>query len=292
MNFPVTKLVTDSSTPALTVPPGSFVAIRFGLAGLAFSPLLARSEDLGKTLRAGAEVGIYLALGYVSQAVGLVTEGAGEAGFLCSLQVVFVTLVGAVRKGGITFREGLSAMLAVAGVGVLEGIGGGMELGPGFWLLMLQPFMFGMSYLRIEKYMKSTDSLSFTASQLIFTALFAGIYSVVGEGGVEGLAGSFGGIVGDGWLSPQALAVAYTAVFGTIISIALETEALKHVSPRETSVVLTTEPLIAGLGGAWLLHEQFQGWLGAALILGASAVTFLPAFGGEGGEGGGGETGE
>ncbi|GMH55916.1 hypothetical protein TrRE_jg11166 [Triparma retinervis] len=262
MNFPVTKLVTDSSTTALTIPPGTFVAIRFGLAGFAFSPFLLRSSSLPLTLSAGFEVGLYLALGYVSQAVGLATEGAGEAGFLCSLQVVFVTLVGAWRKGGVTFKEGLAASLAVAGVGVLEGIGGGgVSLGPGFWLLMLQPFCFGLSYLRIEEYMKSTDSLSFTASQLAFTALFAGMYSVGAEGGWGGLAESVGGIMGDGWTSPQALAVAYTAVFGTIISIALETEALKHVSPRETSVILTTEPLIAGLGGAWLLHEQFQGKL-------------------------------
>ena len=144
---------------------------------------------------------------------------------------------------------------------------------------MLQPFMFGMSYLRIESYMKETDSLSFTASQLLFTGLFAGLFSVGFEGGVGGLVESFNGVVGDGWTSPQALALAYTSIFGTVISIALETEALQHVSPRETSVVLTTEPLIAGIGGAYLLHEQFHGWVGAALILGASAVTF---FGGGG----------
>lgn len=78
LNFPVTKLVTDASTRALTIPPGAFVALRFGLAGMAFSPMIFRADDMKRTLLGGAEVGLYLAFGYVSQSIGLVTEDAGE----------------------------------------------------------------------------------------------------------------------------------------------------------------------------------------------------------------------
>ena len=121
MNFPVTKLVTDASTAAATVPPGTFTFLRFALAGAMLSPTLFKAEDLGRTLRGGGEVGAYLALGYVSQAIGLQTETAGEAGFLCSLQVVFVTLVQAAGERRIGARAAASAALAVAGVAALEG---------------------------------------------------------------------------------------------------------------------------------------------------------------------------
>ena len=87
-----------------------------------------------------------------------------------------------------------------------------------------------------------------------------------------------------GPFSPQALALCYTALIGTAISVALECEALKFVSPREASVILTSEPLVASVGAAALLGERFDGWVGAALIAAASVVTFLPAGGGGGGE--------
>ena len=121
MNFPVTKLITDVSTSAATIPPGTFTFLRFALAGALLSPSLLKAEDFGAAVRGGAEVGMYLALGYVSQAIGLQTETAGEAGFLCSLQVVFVTLVQAAREKRIGARAAGSAALAVAGVAALEG---------------------------------------------------------------------------------------------------------------------------------------------------------------------------
>ncbi|GMH75376.1 hypothetical protein TL16_g06743 [Triparma laevis f. inornata] len=280
LNFPVTKLVTDSGTNALTIPAGSFTCLRFALSGAALSPFLfLKSTDLKQNLLGGLEVGAYLAIGYVSQAVGLQTETAGSAGFLCSLQVVFVTLLAAARTQKISPKALSSAVLAVLGVAQLEGIGqGGFEgLTPGFLILMLQPIAFGFSYLRIENLMKKSpdDALPFAASQMLATALFAGAYATMFEGGST-LPDSFHAIFADGLASPQALAIGYTALFGTVISVALECEALKYVSPREASVILTSEPLVASVGAAMLLKEQFDGWLGAALIILASVVTFLP----------------
>ena len=84
-----------------------------------------------------------------------------------------------------------------------------------------------------------------------------------------------------GLFSPQSLSLCYTAIIGTAVSVALECEALKFVSPREASVILTSEPLVASVGAAALLGERFDGWVGAALIAAASVVTFLPGRKGE-----------
>lgn len=279
MNFPVTKLITDSATSALTMTPGAFAALRFGISGVLMSPFLLQAEELPAVLLGGAEIALYLAIGYISQAMGLETEGAGTAGFLCSLQVVVVTVAAAIKERTISVQGALSAILAVSGVAVLEGVGNGglQDITPGFLILMLQPFAFGFSYLRIEKLMKKfpKDTLPFVAAQLIFTAVFSLMFTEIFEGGSAPVAEAFKGLICDGFFSKQAMAVGYTAIFGTVISVALECQALKFVSPREASVVLTSEPLIASVGGAWLLREQFDGWLGAALIISACLVTFI-----------------
>ncbi|GMH85219.1 hypothetical protein TrST_g10921 [Triparma strigata] len=253
--------------------------MRFGISGAALSPFLfLKSTNLKQNLLSGLEVGLYLSLGYVSQAVGLQTETAGSAGFLCSLQVVFVTLLASLNSKTISFPALLSALLAVLGVAQLEGLTTGFTgFTPGFITLMLQPVAFGYSYLRIETLMRKNpdDALPFASSQLLSTALFSGVYATFVEGSTS-LPDSFTAIFSEGFTSPQALSLAYTAVFGTIISVAVECEALKYISPREASVILTTEPLIASVGASFLLKEEFDGWIGAGLILLASGVTFVP----------------
>lgn len=234
LNFPFTKLAMDAASSSSSIPPGAFLTLRFGAAGLLLSPLLLTAKDLPATILNGAEVGGYLALAYLAQAVGLQTETAGEAGFLCSLQVVFVTIASAaLARQKIPPKAVVSSLLAVLGVGLLEGgVEGLQSAGPGFLPLLFQPVGFGLTYLKIEKMVAENpqDSAAFTASQLLFCALFCAAYVGGFEGGLDTLLGSAKGLVSDG-LTGQSMSVLYTVAFGTIFSILTEVEALKTASP-------------------------------------------------------------
>lgn len=48
--------------------------------------------------------------------------------------------------------------------------------------------------------------------------------------------------------------------------------ALKHESPTRVTVFLALNPVTAALLGAWLLHEPFTPWAGAALVLVAAGL--------------------
>ena len=48
--------------------------------------------------------------------------------------------------------------------------------------------------------------------------------------------------------------------------------ALKHESPTRVTVFLALNPVTAALLGAWLLHEPFGAWAGAALVLVAAGL--------------------
>ena len=60
-----------------------------------------------------------------------------------------------------------------------------MSFTPGFLVLLLQPFAFGFSYLRIESLMLASpgDAVPFAAAQLLSTAAFAGAFAIAAEGG-------------------------------------------------------------------------------------------------------------
>ena len=76
-----------------------------------------------KVIQAGLECGLWISLGYFSQALALSTIDSGQCAFICSLTVVFVPVAAAVLyKKPIQPYNLLAAFIALAGIGVLEGM--------------------------------------------------------------------------------------------------------------------------------------------------------------------------
>ena len=74
-------------------------------------------------IRAGLECGLWISLGYFTQALALSTIDSGQCAFICSLTVVFVPVAAAVLYNKpIKPYNLLAASIALAGVGVLEGM--------------------------------------------------------------------------------------------------------------------------------------------------------------------------
>mmetsp|Transcript_36088 Transcript_36088/g.43532 ORF Transcript_36088/g.43532 Transcript_36088/m.43532 type:complete len:536 (-) Transcript_36088:280-1887(-) len=274
-NFPATKLVDafDVSVPTLLM-------LRFGGAAAVSAPFLALAKNK-EAISGGLKVGAMIGLGYIGQAEGLgAGGGAGEAAFICSLQVVFVTLLSAWNAKKITSSQALSTALAVAGVGLLELV---PELGstsqsaavafdPRQLLLWLQPIAFGYSYVHLHSLMKKVpeDGVAVTAAQMVGVAgMCFAYFAAVCAGGDDGLAGGIQAAL-EVMGSPQAAgAIVYMALLGTAVTVLLETEALRHMPSSDASVILTTEPLFASMWAVMLLNESLTGpeMAGGALIL-------------------------
>jgi drug/metabolite transporter (DMT)-like permease len=107
--------------PPCNHPPSEAALARFGLAALVSIPLLVGQK--WNVVKAGLECGLWIALGYASQAMALSTIDSGKCAFICSLTVVFVPVLSAVvYNKPIKGSNILAAMVALAGVGVLEGL--------------------------------------------------------------------------------------------------------------------------------------------------------------------------
>jgi len=244
-------------------------AMRFALASGALLPFL-----WGKGMpvfKAGLEVGLWVTLGYITQAIGLETTEASKSAFICSLTVVVVPLIQGLLGKEIPPTTWAACALAVFGVGLLTLQGATGPVIGDLWSLG-QPLGFGIAFMRIEHYMKQLPgkAIPLAAAQMVsvfgISAVWAGLTTQ--------------GFTNTGDLSilfdtPHFLSLLYTGLISSALAVVIESAALEHVSSEETSVIFSTEPLFAAATSAIVLGERLKptGMLGGLAILSACLLT-------------------
>ncbi|CEM03567.1 unnamed protein product [Vitrella brassicaformis CCMP3155] len=272
-NFPVIKLALGGGEEVAAVEPSVYAAGRFSIAALALSPFLL-GAPIGALL-GGAECGLYIALGYIGQALALATTTANKAAFICSLQVVFVVLVSSVLKRHLDRSALGAALLAVAGVGVLE-LRGARAPVEGDLFALAQPVFFGLSYIRLGKVSRNFkgSAVAISAAQVAVVGLCSLIWAAVQSGGLDTMLASLAPL----WQQPPLLtSIAYTGLITTSLSIILQTQAFSKVKPTDASVIISSEPLFAAMLSVLLLGESLgqSNFLGGALIIAACILSEL-----------------
>ena len=121
-NFAAVKyLSTLCFHPPCVHPPSEAAFARFGVAALVSIPLLIGQKK--EIIFAGLECGFWITIGYVTQAMALGTISAGKCAFICSLTVLVVPVLSAVLYGKpLKPMHLISALVALSGVGILEGM--------------------------------------------------------------------------------------------------------------------------------------------------------------------------
>ncbi len=289
-NFTFVKVLNDN------IPVQVGTSLRFSLAAIATLPWmfqkskeivetkvgLAEGQQIPMTASTGAiiggiEIGLWNAIGYLSQAVGLETTPASTSAFICSLAVVVVPILDFLSGKKILSREVIGALFAVVGVGFLEldglsagvGAGSGPLLSTGDLFTLVQPLAFGMGFWRVEHYMRKYPSSAnqLTAAQLSAIAL-SSIACFLYTSGFDGLPDLS---QWSQWLHDPTIigAVCWTGLITTGLTVYMETLALKTLSAAETTMLFSTEPIFGGICASAVLGETFGvgGLVGAALVL-------------------------
>ena len=86
-NFSIVKEVEA------VIDPAAFTVVRFAMSAVPFIPFVFRARGDVDTRNAGIELGIWVSLGYLMQALGLLTSDAGRASFLSMFTVSFSIIV-------------------------------------------------------------------------------------------------------------------------------------------------------------------------------------------------------
>ncbi len=265
VTFPLVKDAVER------VPPYSFNAVRFTLAAVALGvvavPALRRLSADG--WRHGAVLGLVLFAGYAFQTVGLQYTKASNAGFVTGMFVVFTPLLAA-----LLLRRPPSAAavvgVALATVGLVF-----LSVGPSFRpltgdvIILGCALSFAIHIVGLAAWSPRHDAVALTTVQLLTAAGLHGLFAAAFEGGR--------GTVG--WDRSVVVALLVTALLASAAAFWIQTAAQRVIPPTRTAVILTMEPVFAGLFGFLLLDERLSaaGWFGCALILAGMLVAELRA---------------
>jgi len=235
-------------------------------------------EALGSPLGAAAKAwriaaaGTVLFCGASLQQVGIVTTTAGNAGFITSLYVVLVPILGFAfrRSSGTVYGPGIWVGAAVALVGLyLLTVGSGLHMAPGDLLELVGALFWAVHILILGRFAKIMDALELAAGQFAVCAALSLGGALLSEPAL------FGG------LAPAALPVLYGGLFSIGIAYTLQIVAQKSAHPAHASIILSMEALFAGIGGVVILAEPLTWRLagGGLLMLSGMVVSQLGPIG-------------
>ncbi len=249
------------------VGPLTFVAWRFTVAALALALLFHRRvRALSRAeLRAGGIIGVWLALGYILQTIGLQYTTTGKAGFITGLSVVLVPVIAALwlrQPPGAWTAAGVA--MATAGLGLLT-LDASLRPAPGDLWVLGCAVAFAMHIISVSRFAPHHDPLSLTVVQIAVVALIA-------------LGGAFIFETPEVRL-PRATwaAILFTALAATVVALGLQNSVQPFTTPTHTALIFSLEPVFAAFFGWWLAGEVLglKELVGGALILAGMVVAEL-----------------
>ncbi len=233
---------------------------------------LTRRQWLG-----GATVGICLAAGYQFQTIGLRFTTPSKSAFITGSVVVlvpvFLGMAWLVRRRGTRpdLRTLMGAVLAFAGLALLtlpaesSALASLHEVNPGDWLTLGCAAAFALHILALGHATRTTPYHSLAILQTGFAALLLSSTLWVFDKPFLH------------WTPRLCFALAVTSLLATAAAFTIQTWAQTVLSPANTALLLTLEPVFAWLTAFLFLRENLtlRGWAGASLVLAGILFTEL-----------------
>jgi drug/metabolite transporter (DMT)-like permease len=250
------------------MPVFAFLFWRFGIAGLALALLRPTALTRLNTtdLKHGVLLGLMLAAGYTAQTIGLKHTSATVAGFITGMFVVFTPLVAAVAlKKRITPTTWFAVGLATFGLALMSF--NGFSIGFGELIMIVCALAFAAQLVFLGEWTSTERAYGLTVVQLLIVAAVSGIASLF-DGGPE--------------LPPTTnawVATIFLALVATAAAYLIQAWAQAHITPTRAAIILTMEPVFAGIFGVALAGDviTLRMAVGGIFILAAMYVIELSA---------------
>ncbi|MGH8870058.1 MAG: DMT family transporter [Actinomycetes bacterium] len=247
------------------MPVADFLAVRFALAAVVLA--LVRPGAVRRLSprdrRAGVVLGVAYGLAQILQTVGLQHTDASVSGFVTGMYVVLTPLIAGLllhqRVGPVGW---VAVGLATAGLAVLSLRG--LSVGYGETLTLVAALFYALHILGLGRWAAGRDAYGLAVVQMATIAVVCAVGAAPGGLDAPPDAGAW-------------VAVAYTAVVAGALAMLLQTWAQGHMSPTRAAIIMTMEPVFAGLFAVLLGGESVTVRLavGAPLVLAAMYLAEL-----------------
>ncbi len=247
------------------VEPFCFNAIRFLMGAILLSVIFFKKfvQLSKKEIIAGTVLGIFLFLGSSFQQAGIQSTQAGNAGFITSLYIVFIPIVGIFFKKKTASYIWLAILFSLFGFSLLSLDFKTFTISYGDFLVFVGSICWAVHVSFIEHYATLSKSIELAIVQFFVCSILSFGSTVVFE--QSHFPSTF-----RAWIP-----LLYAGIFSAGIAFTVQLYAQRFVPANIAGIILSSESVFALLGGMLILNEQLinKQWLGVASIL--IAIVFV-----------------
>ena len=288
-NQVVIKQVADAGVDDFTQ-----MFLRFAVAAVPLVPFIyqgAKGSNRVELFRGATHLGTILAVGYFLQIIGLEGTTSAKGALTSTFTVLSVPVFAGFAGQKVPWFTWPASVAAIIGVGLLTG-GDGSPFATGDAVCILSAIIFGYHTLTSSKYAQlfEDQELPFISFQIGVVAAESGLWKL-GEMGYQGFRehAANGFAISNVDIANVDIAAFIThtsdvaahlpwpallwmGLATTSFTLWIEFLALKNVSASTCALIYTAEPLWGALFAWHFMGDRWgpAGWLGAALIVGAS----------------------
>lgn len=266
--------------------PFTYTGLRMLIGGLVLIPVIMVFAKLDKNtnsktveekrasekanLIGGVWCGIVLCLAANLQQFGMYFDtDAGKAGFITTLYVVIVPVLGLFLKRRVEAKVWGCIALAVVGFYFLTmaGSGAGFTLATGDLFVLLCAFAFAVHITVVDHFIENCDGIKLSSIQFLTTGIISIVLMVIFENPV----------MAD--IIDCAGSILYCGVMSSGVAYTLQVLGQKHAEPATASLILSLESVFAVIFGALLLKESMTALelIGCVVIFIAVLIPQLPS---------------
>ncbi len=250
--------------------PHSFNAARFILAAISLIPLLYffPSKQVYKyrsLLLGGLVSGVFMFTGFSFQQTGLLYTTAGNAGFITSVYIVLVPILGMAFGQKTARNTWIGILFAIVGLYSLT-IGPNLTINYGDALELAGSFFWASHVLIIGYLSRRLPAIPLAITQFSIAAVLAILATFI-------------------WESPKVtdfyqawLPIVYAGVAASSIACTLQILAQRSIAPSTSALILSTEAVFAVIAGWVFMGEvlSFDAYFGCGLILVGMIISQWP----------------
>jgi len=249
--------------------PFAFNGARFAIGSLALVPVILIRRTSAAAIRAalGPAVlaGCVLAMAADLQQIGMQYTGAGKAGFITGLYVIFVPIAAFFLGKKTPGRTWTGAALALTGLFLLS-VSGSFEVEKGDMIIFISAFFWSAHILVLDRWAPQVDPIVLASIQFAVCSVLSWAVAFPVE---TFTLGDFRAAAGP---------ILFGGLFSIGIAFTLQAVGQTRAHPARASIILSLEAAFAVLAGWLVLKEtlSIRELVGCALMLAGIIIAQLP----------------
>lgn len=239
--------------------PYTFVALRFVIAAITILPVALYSCKKNKNNKTNSEYKTYLsrsiiggllggiALGAATifQQVGIVYTNPDKAGFLTSLYIVMVPLIGVLFKQKFSKNVWIAVVIATIGFYFLS-VKDNFVIENGDIFLILCALVFAIQIIVVSKFSDNTNSFLLTNMQFVSSAIISIVMMLINENC------TFNDVL------KCIFPLLYSAILASAVADCLQVVAQKYCDTSTASLLMSLESVFAALCSGIILNTKLS----------------------------------